>query len=97
MPINFSTNKDLLTELGYGSGGINDGWFQYLGSLGYTGSLDDRWRKFLREEFPDRADASLGDLANGVSVTDPFSNILSLESGDKILLESGDFILLEAA
>ena len=42
-------------------------------------------------------EGSAGATANGVSVTAPFSDGLSLESGDRILLESGDFILLEAA
>lgn len=85
MPINFSTNKDLLTELGYGSGGINDGWFQYLGSLGYTGSIDDRWRAFLRETYTERADSSVGDLMQTF-----------FEDGGEVLSPLGTEIVLAA-
>lgn len=35
-----------LTDLGYTTGSLSDRWLAYLGSLGYTGGLNDRLRLF---------------------------------------------------
>lgn len=38
--------EQFLALMGFYGGGINDRWMSYLGSLGYEGSLPDRWLQF---------------------------------------------------